>query len=93
MSRARSRCGAARIVGKPRALAVQSRLFVTGAKDRSVLLRKASRRSDFVTSAVTRDFWTCGPFADFVPGTALCDLEAQISWQAQHFVNLEVLIS
>ena len=32
--------------------------------------------------------------ADFVSGTALCVyLEVQISWQAQHFVNLEVQIS
>ena len=26
-----------------------------------------------VTGAVNRDFWTCGSFADFVAGTALCD--------------------
>ena len=27
----------------------------------------------FVTGAANRDFWTCGSFADFVAGTALCD--------------------
>ena len=26
-----------------------------------------------MTGAVNRDFWTCGSFADFVAGTALCD--------------------
>ena len=27
----------------------------------------------FVTGAVYRDFWTCGSFAGFVAGTALCE--------------------
>ena len=50
-----------------------------------------------MTGAVNRDFWTCGSFADFVAvtalggrrsadfvaGTALANLEVQISWQAQ----------
>ena len=31
------------------------------------------RRSDFVTVAVNRDFWTCGSFADFVAGAAHCE--------------------
>ena len=42
----------------------------------------SSRRSDFVTGTVSRDFWTCGSFADFVAGAVLC-VEVQISWQAQ----------
>ena len=38
--------------------------------------------------------WQAAPqSADFVAGAALCDLGVQISWQAQHFVNLEVQIS
>ena len=39
----------------------------------AVFVAGASRSSDFVTRAVNRDFWTCGSFADFVAGTALCD--------------------
>ena len=31
-----------------------------------------SRRSDFVTGEVNRDFWSCGSFADFVAGAVLC---------------------
>ena len=37
-----------------------------------VLLRNAVFVA-FVTGAVNRDFWTCGSFADFVAGAALCD--------------------
>ena len=65
-------------------LVLQSRLFVTGARDRSCFASKCSfrgkcsasgmlvtsRSSAFVTGAVNRDFWTCGSFADFVAGTA-----------------------
>ena len=63
-------------------------------------------RSDFVTGAVNRDFWTCGSLAGFVAGgAALCELQSayfvaefvilkvQISWQAQRLVNLAVQIS
>ena len=94
LSRLRSRCVAVRIFahgghfawqaqGKPRALVVQSRPFVTGARDRSGCTSKCRfrgrcstldmRRSDSVTGAMNRDFWTCGSFADFVAGAALCE--------------------
>ena len=29
--------------------------------------------SDFKTGAENREFWTCGSFAGFVAGTALCE--------------------
>ena len=41
-----------------------------------------------MTGAVNCDFWTCGSFADHS-----VTLDVQISWQMQHFVNLEVQIS
>ena len=41
------------------------------------------RSAHFVAGTATRS-------ADFVVGTALCEpREVQISWQAQHLVNLE----
>ena len=47
-----------------------------------------------MTGAVNRDFRTCGSFADFVAGTALCDPRcAEFVADAQPFVNLEVQIS
>ena len=83
--------------GKPRVLVVSSRLFVTGARDQSGFISKRRFRGRCngrdLRAALTswnRSFWTCGSFADFVAGV---NLAVQISWQVQHFVNLEVQIS
>ena len=64
--------------GKPRVLnlVLQSRLFATGARNRScLLLRGRCSTLDMVViveeirfRAANRDFWTCGSFADFVRG-------------------------
>ena len=61
--------------------------FVTGARDRSGFASKCRFRGRCntlamvviveVTGVVNRSFWTCG----------------SISWQAQHFVNIDVQIS
>ena len=80
LSRPRSRCGAVRIFGhgghfswqaqgKSHVLVVQSRLFVTGARDRTGVTLKCRFRGrcstlDFVTGAVNRDFWTRGSFSE-----------------------------
>ena len=110
--RLRSRCGAARIFanggrcswqaqGKPRALVLQSRLFVTGARDRSCFLRNAGFAVWIVTFgrvARLQISWQAQHLVNLEVQISwqvqhLVKLEAQISWQAQHFVNLAAQIS
>ena len=81
LSRLRSRCGAVHIFAHggdfswPRVLVLIGAVLLRSADfvGRCSTWWRSSRRSDFVTGAVNRDFWTCSSFADFVAGTALCD--------------------
>ena len=59
--------------------------FVTGA----AFLKRISKFAKASCNLLILDL-RC---ADFVAGAALCESDVQISWQAQHFVNLDVQIA
>ena len=46
-----------------------------------------------MTSAVNRDFSTCGSFSKSWQAQHFVNLEVQISWRVQYSVDLEVQIS
>ena len=80
VSRLRSRCVAVRIFahgghfawqvqGKPRGCTSKCRFRGRSSTLDMVVIFEA----DLVTGAMSRYFWTCGSFADFVAGAALCE--------------------